>query len=143
MGGQKTTSGDWDGLSGGFSSRCQGEGRGFESRRPLSAKHLLKLPFEGRLVGCGAVAVPMVCPWSPYRSVMPGSLRQAAGSAFRSVDRRHHGPVRPERDTGLADDQIVCLFIHCAVDFNDQRHEVRAIHVRFHSAAKVAPGEKI
>jgi hypothetical protein len=33
--GQETTSGDWDGLGGRFSSRCQGEGRGFESRRPL------------------------------------------------------------------------------------------------------------
>ena len=34
-GGQETTPGDWDGLAGRFSSRCQGEGRGFESRRPL------------------------------------------------------------------------------------------------------------
>ena len=76
MGGQEPTSRDWDGLSGGFSSRCQGEGRGFESRRPLSVKHLLNGTFNGRLADCGCVAVPMVCPWSPYRSVMTGSLRQ-------------------------------------------------------------------
>ena len=37
-GGQETTSGDWDRLGGRFSSRCQGEGRGFESRRPLHMK---------------------------------------------------------------------------------------------------------
>jgi hypothetical protein len=65
VGGRETTSADWDGLSGGFSSRffCQGEGRGFESRRPLSIKHLLSGLFDGRVAGCDCVAVSMVCPW--------------------------------------------------------------------------------
>ena len=35
IGGQETTSADWDGLGGREPQPCQGEGRGFESRRPL------------------------------------------------------------------------------------------------------------
>jgi hypothetical protein len=40
-GGRETTSGDWDGIGGREPQPCQGEGRGFESRRPLSVKNLL------------------------------------------------------------------------------------------------------
>ena len=62
MGGQETTSGDWDGLSGGFSSRCQGEGRGFESRRPLSVKRLLSGSSMVCLEGCGFASCAIGCP---------------------------------------------------------------------------------
>ncbi len=80
-GGQETTSGDWNGLGGREPQPffCQGEGRGFESRRPLHLKVLVSGLFDGwmglRCCGC-AHGLPMVCPWSPYRSVMTGSLRQ-------------------------------------------------------------------
>jgi hypothetical protein len=33
----------------------------------------------------GRVAVPMVCPWSPYRSVMTGSLRQRGRDTWNCV----------------------------------------------------------
>ena len=64
------------GLGGPDASPRQGEGRVFESRRPLSVKHLLSTPFDGCLEGCSLLAVPMVCPWSPYGWAMTGSLRQ-------------------------------------------------------------------
>ena len=77
------------GLGGADAAPCQGEGRGFESRRPLSVKHLLSTSFDWCVGRCGLLAVPMVCPWfahglpmvcpcpwSPYGWVMTGSLRQ-------------------------------------------------------------------
>ena len=62
IGGQETTSGDWDGLSGRFSSRCQGEGRGFESRRPLQ----LLSQLNPRIRVCGRTRCPrLVAPAMP------------------------------------------------------------------------------
>jgi hypothetical protein len=47
MGGQDTTSGDWMDQADGSLHVCQGEGRGFESRRPLHLKVLLRDCLRG------------------------------------------------------------------------------------------------
>jgi hypothetical protein len=47
-GGQESTSGDWDGLGGGEPQPCQGEGRGFESRRPLHIRPAQRIFPDGR-----------------------------------------------------------------------------------------------
>ena len=70
MGGQETTSAVWGGLDGREPQPCQGEGRGFESRRPLAVKHLISGHFEDAWAGGGSVAAPMVCPWFARGSPM-------------------------------------------------------------------------
>ncbi len=104
MGGQEPMSGDWDGLSGGFSSRCQGEGRGFESRRPLhkilppppssahpSSAHLSSSPFSPSpeaKTGCWRSRVEM-----PAGRYCPSSAcavpRVLTGTTDRSRTNRH------------------------------------------------------
>ena len=81
-GGQETTSGDWDGLSGGFSSRCQGEGRGFESRRPLHirpAQRAFRVPATHFTVAPGYT---IASPAGPSRAVRIRFMLVSRGSGW-------------------------------------------------------------
>ena len=77
--------GDWDVLGGVFSSPCQGEGRGFESRRPLHWKSRSGAAVVGRHAA-GCPSCPLDCPsiWggSADDSVVEGSIRRALREAL-------------------------------------------------------------
>jgi hypothetical protein len=63
IGGQKTMSAEWGGLGGREPQPCQGEGRGFESRRPLhfaEASHEISSPAED-FVTCLDVVTQLRC----------------------------------------------------------------------------------
>ena len=104
-GGQETTSGDWDGLGGREPQPffCQGEGRGFESRRPLQSSQV-----RAAVVAVGGLQVAhhahriahQIVDGSADDHVVDGSIRQRSAGSFELRVSLESIPTRTGGATG-------------------------------------------
>ena len=90
IGGQETTSRGWTDSTDGYLHVCQGEGRGFESRRPLSVNILASQGYFhaswSLALANGLPIVPIICPSCPsfaHQLCRRGALSRAEDDAVR------------------------------------------------------------